>query len=133
MARFDKYSGVTGGFRARLGWTPVAAEVGDIIAVVINGTGLAVKTTDAISCDGVVCLSSLLNLNDVVDIMTDGEIVDVSATADNVTGAAVGASAFANTGGAVFATAPGAGINGTRIGRFVEAWRLVVRVQSVQG
>lgn len=133
MARIDKYDPVSGGFRARLGWAPSAAEVGDVIAVVINGTGLAVKTTDAVSCDGVVCMSSLLALNDPVDVMTDGEIVDVSSTADNVTGAAAGARVFSNTGGAVFATAPVAGVNGTRIGRFVEAWRLVVRVTPVQG
>lgn len=133
MARIDKYDPVSGGFRARLGWAPVAGEVGDIIAVVINGTGLAVKTTDAITADGVVCMSSLLSLNDPVDVMTHGEIVDVSTTADNVTGVAAGATVFANTGGAVFATAPAAGVNGTRIGKFVENWRLIVRVQRWQG
>jgi hypothetical protein len=133
MARIDKYNPVNGGFRAKLGWQPVAGEVGDIIAVVINGSGLAVKTTDAITCDGVVVLSSLLNQNDMVDVMTSGEIVDISASADNVTGAAAGAQAYANTGGAVYVTAPGAGVNGTRLGRFIEAWRLVVRVQRVQG
>jgi len=132
MARFDKYDPVSGGFRARLGWAPVAAEVGDVIAVVINGSGLAIKTTDAITCDGVVCLSSLNSLNDVVDVMTSGEIVDVGAN-DNVTGAAIGARVFSATGGAIGTTAPAAGVNGTRIGRFIEAWRLVVRVGSIQG
>lgn len=132
MARIDKYDPVSGGFRAKLGWQPVAAEVGDVIAVAINGSGLAVKTTDAITCDGVVCLSSLLNQNDPVDVMTHGEIVDVGAS-DNVTGAAAGARVYSATGGGVGTTAPGAGVNGTRIGRFIEAWRLVVRVQPVQG
>jgi hypothetical protein len=133
MARIDKVSPGAGNFRAKLGWAPVAAEVGDIIAVTINGTGLVVKTTAATDiCEGVVCMSSLLNQGDSVDVMTDGEIVDVGAS-DNVTGAAAGAVAYAGASGAVNATAPGAGVNGTKIGLFIEAWRLVVRVGRVQG
>jgi hypothetical protein len=105
--------------------------VGDVIAVTINGTGLAVKAA-AGTAQGVICLSSLLNQNDVVDIMTAGEIVDVTAN-DNITGAAAGAVAYAGATGAVNVTAPGAGVNGVRIGQFVEAWRLIVRVSQVQG
>jgi hypothetical protein len=133
MARFDKVDPKSGSFRARLGWAPVAGEVGDVIAVTVNGSGVAVKTTAATDiCEGVVCLSRLLAQGDVVDVMTDGEIVDVGAS-DNVTGAAAGAVAYAGASGAVNVTAPGAGVNGTKIGRFIEAWRLVVRVQRVQG
>lgn len=132
MARFDKYDPVSGGFRARLGFSPAGSEVGDVIAVIINGSGLAVKTTDAISCDGVICLSRQNALNDVIDVMTAGEIVDVGAS-DNVTGAAAGAKMYSANAGAVGTTAPGAGINGTAIGKFVEAWRLIVRVDRVQG
>lgn len=131
MARFDKYDPVAGGFRARLGFAPSAAEVGDVINVQINGSGEAVKGT-ATACDGVICLSSLLNQGDVVDVMTHGEIVDIKA-GDNVTGAALGAKAYAAAAGAVNVTAPGAGVNGIKIGRFIEAWRLVVRVQDAQG
>lgn len=129
MARFDKYNPVSGGFRARLGWAPVAAEVGDIIAVTINGQGQAVKAA-AGTAEGVVCMNRLLSQGDVVDVMTHGEIVDVTAN-DNIAPAA-GAEVFAGAGGA-FGAAPAAGANGTRIGRFVEAWRLVVRVFRVQG
>lgn len=132
MARFDKYDPVSGGFRARLGWAPVASEVGDVIAVAINGSGLAVKTTDAITADGVVCMSRVLSQNDVIDVMTHGEIVDVGAS-DGITGAAAGATVYSATAGAIGTTAPGAGVNGTRIGKFVEAWRLIVRVQRWQG
>lgn len=130
MARIDKYNPVSGGFRARLGFAPVASEVGDVIPVQINGSGLVVKAT-ATACDGVICLSSLLNLSDVVDVMTSGEIVDVGAS-DGVTGAATGAVMYAGA-GVVGTTAPGAGVNGIRIGKFVEAWRLIVRVAPVQG
>jgi hypothetical protein len=65
--------------------------------------------------------------------MTDGEIVDVAASGDNVSGHSAGSVAYAGATGAVNATAPGAGVNGTKIGRFIEAWRLVVRVGRVQG
>jgi hypothetical protein len=131
MARFDKYDPVSGGFRARLGFAPAGSEVGDVINVSINGNGEAVKGS-ATDCDGVICLSSLLSQGDVTDVMTDGEIVDI-ATGDNVTGAAAGAKAYAGAAGAVNVTAPGAGVNGIKIGTFVEAWRLVVRLQDVQG
>jgi hypothetical protein len=131
MARIDKYDGVTGGFRARLGFAPIAGEVGDVIAVSLNGSGEVVKGT-ATACDGVICLSSLLNQGDVVDVMTDGEIVDIGA-GNNVTGFAAGAVAYSAATGGVGVTAPGAGVAGVRVGRFVEAWRLVVRVQQVQG
>ncbi len=131
MARIDKYDGKVGGFRAKLGFQPVLAEVGDVIAVTINGSGLAVKAA-AGNADAVICLSSLLAQNDPVDCMTAGEIVDVTAN-DNITGAAAGAEVFAGAAGAVNVTAPGAGVNGVRIGKFVEAWRLIVRVQKVQG
>lgn len=133
MARFDKYDPVSGGFRARLGFAPVAGDVGDVIAVTINGSGQVVKTTAATDvCDGVICLSSLLSQGDTVDVMTDGEIVDIG-TGNNVTGNAAGAIAYAGATGAVGVTAPGAGVNGTKLGRFIEAWRLVVRVDRTQG
>lgn len=131
MARIDKYNPISGGFRARLGFQPVASEVGDVIAVQLNGSGLVVKGS-ATACDGVICLSSLIDQNSPVDVMTAGEIVDVGAS-DGVTGAATGATMFAGAAGAVNTTAPGAGVNAIRIGKFVEAWRLVVRVQAVQG
>lgn len=132
MARFDKVDPKAGSFRARLGFAPVAGEVGDVIAVDLNGSGQVIKAVAAADAEGVICLSSLLSQGDVVDVMTHGEIVDIGAN-DNVTGAGAGAPAFAGDGGAVNVTAPGAGVNGTRLGTFVEAWRLVVRVQKVQG
>lgn len=123
MARFDKYDPVSGGFRARLGFAPVAADVGDVIAVDIDGTGKAIRSVDGTACEGVICLSSLLSQNDPVDVMTDGEIVDVAAAGDNVTGAAAGAKVKAGAAGVVDTAALG-----KNVGRFVEAWRLIVRV-----
>lgn len=122
MARFDKYDPVSGGFRARLGFAPAAGDVGDVIAVDIDGTGKVIKSVDGTACEGVICLSSLLSNNDPVDVMTDGEIVDVAA-GNNVTGFATGAKVKAGAAGVVDTAALG-----KNVGRFVEAWRLIVRV-----
>lgn len=130
MARFDKYNPVNGGFRARLGFAPVAGDVGDPIAVTIDSSGLVQKAAVA-TAEGVICLSSLLTTGDVVDVMTSGEIVDVGN--DNITGRAAGVEMFAGATGAITNVGPGAGVNGVKIGRFIENWRLVVRVQKVQG
>lgn len=121
-ARIDKYSGVTGGYRAPLGFAPTAAQVGDVIAVTLDGNG-AVQLTgiDGSACRGVICMSSLLAEGDPVDVMTDGEIVDVTTT--EVTGAAAGAEVSAGASGAV-----GAAETGVSLGWMVQAWRLVVRV-----
>lgn len=120
MARFDKYDPVSGGFRARLGFAPVAADVGAVIAVGLDGNGQAVRAAAAADVVGVVCFSRLHSEGDVVDVMTAGEIVDV--TDGNVSGAAAGSLASAADDAVV------AGGAGTRVGHFVEAWRLVVRV-----
>jgi hypothetical protein len=130
VARFDKYDPISGGFRCRLGFAPAASEVGDVIPVQVNGSGVLAKAT-ATACDGVICLSRQYSNNDVVDVMTHGEIVDVGAD-DGVTGAAAGATMYAGA-GVLNTTAPAAGVNGIRVGKFVEAWRLIVRVQPVQG
>lgn len=130
MARFDKYDPVAGGFRARLGFAPVSGDVGKIYAVNIDSSGLIQKGS-ATDADGVICLSSLLAQGDVCDVMTDGEIVDVEA-GQGVTGAGAGVQVFAGATGTVTNTAPGSGVNGVYVGTFVEAWRLIVRVQQVQ-
>lgn len=131
-ARFDKYDPLSGGFRARLGFAPSAGEVGDVIPVYVNGSGVLIKST-ALLCDGVIVLSRQYAINDVVDVMTAGEIVDIVAATDNVAGAAIGAMIYAAAAGATTVTAPTAGTNGIYIGKFVEAWRLIVRVDKVQG
>lgn len=131
MARVDKYDPNVGSFRARLGFAPVAGEVGDVIAVSIDSNG-EIQKGSATDCDGVICLSSLLNDGDMCDVFTDGEIVDI-ASGDNVTGAGAGVKVYSGASGAVTNTGPGSGVAGVLIGTFVEAWRLVVRVQQVQG
>lgn len=131
MARIDKYNPVNGGFRAKLGFAVAASDVGDVIGVLIDGAGLVQKGGVA-TTEAVIVPSSVMSTGDTVDCMTSGEVVDIKA-GDNVTGFATGAKAYAAAAGAIGVTAPGAGVNGVYIGSFVEAWRLVVRVQKAQG
>lgn len=123
MARFDKIEPHCGSFRAPLGFQPVAADVGKIYAVDISGTGTAIKSVDGTSCRGVICLSSLIPQGKPVDVMTDGEIVDILAAADGVTGFAAGAKVMAGAAGVVSNAAAG-----LPVGWFVQSWRLIVRL-----
>lgn len=113
MARFDKYDGVSGGYRSRLAFAPVAGEVGTVIAVELDGDGNVIKCTAAANCRGVICLSQLLAEGDRVDVMTAGEIVGVE-------GLAAGTDYAAGAAGAIAA--------GVGLGWTVEADRLVVRL-----
>ena len=123
MARFDKIEPHSGSFRAPLGFAPVAADVGKIYAVDINGSGQAIKSVDGTSCRGVICLSSLIPQGKPVDVMTDGEIVDVLSASDGVTGFAAGVKVMAGAAGIVSNAAAG-----LPVGWFVQSWRLVVRL-----
>lgn len=126
MARIDKYDPTSGGFRAALGFAPVASDVGKVIAVTLDGNGRVQKTgADGSLCRGVICLSSLLASGDICDVMTDGEIVDVTSAYVNEAPAAggvvkAGATGFVNNN--ANATA------GVRIGHYVQTWRLIVRL-----
>lgn len=126
MARFDKTEPHVGSFRAPLGFQPVAADVGKIYAVDINGSGAVVKSVDGTDCRGVICLSSLIQQGRPVDVMTSGEIVDVLAAADGVTGFGAGVLVKAGAAGIVSNVAAG-----KAIGWFVQSWRLIVRLQAV--
>lgn len=122
MARFDKYDPKDGGFRAALGFAVVAADVGKVIPVDIDGSGLAQRAAaNSANVRGVICPTEATAQGRPIDVMTDGEVVDV--TTGDVTGAAAGATVHAGAAG----TADVAG-TGRTLGFFVEAWRLVVRV-----
>lgn len=131
-ARFDKYDPVSGGFRARLAADWLDADVGAVKAVRLDGNGRVVKgsgTTAATPlCRGVIALGKKRLAGEPVDVMTDGEIVEVP-------GLAAGTIYYTPTDatGTLTATPPGAGINMIQIGHTVEADRLVVRVHQVQG
>jgi hypothetical protein len=123
MARFDKIEPHVGSFRAPLGFQPVAADVGKIYAVDINGSGAVIKSVAGTACRGVICLSSMIPQGKPIDVMTDGEIVDILDATSGVTGFAAGAEPKAGAAGVLDVAAAG-----KSIGWFVQSWRLVVRL-----
>lgn len=131
MARIDKYDPKSGGFRAALAADRAATPgaIGDAdgpIGVGLDANGRVVAGAGNTGVVGVLVLTQNKVAGDIVDIMTDGELVEAGGTA--------GTTYYADGGtGALGTAAPAAGANGTRVGRTVEAGRLVVRVQTVQG
>jgi len=117
MARYDKYEPISGGFRAKLNANWLQADLNKVVAVSLNASGKVVKGTAGQSgFVGVVCLTKVLAADDVVDVMQDGEIVEL-------TGLAAGTQ--------YYAVSTGEGVNttntGPRVGWTVEATRMVVR------
>lgn len=123
MARYDKYEPKSGGFRA-----PLAADLpatsktgnGNPLAVGLDVNGRVVLGTGNAGIKGVLCTTRDLKAGEIVDVMTDGDIVEMAGVAagSNVTGATVG--------GVVDDVAADA--THIYVGHAVEATRLVVRV-----
>lgn len=124
MARYDKYDPNDGGFRAELNADWLEADLSKVVPVSLNTTGKLVKGTAGQSgFVGVVCLTKQRFAGQVVDVMTDGEIVEL-------TGLVAGQNYFAAADGD--SIIPGSGtITGLRkIGWTVEATRMVVRCDT---
>lgn len=144
MARYDKYDPISGGFRAKLNanLTLTAGSIGPV-GVSINTSGLVVVgNAGASGIQGVLVKNaargpvgkwgtSLLGdavaeafmgtkAGDVVDIMTNGEIVEVPTFTS-------GQIIYANTDGTLSAAT---GVNKVKIGFIVEPGRLIVRVAA---
>lgn len=137
-ARYDKYDGKVGGFRAPLNAAMTAtsgptatSDLGRIYVMALNGSGRAIKAASAAAAVGVFIANYAMAVGDPADIMTDGEIVDI--TSDDIQGgtAPVAGTAYFydSTASKLTATAPAAGASGFYVGHTVEATRLVVRCQ----
>lgn len=141
MSRYDKYNPVSGGFRVPLNaaWNATSgpASVTDlsrILVVGVNGSGRAVKATTVALASGILILTGAKAAGDVVDVMTDGEVVEISGT-DMQSGTAPTAGQklyLDTTASRLTSTAPGVGVNGFYVGQIIEAGRLVVRCGAVQ-
>lgn len=132
MARIDKYDPIDGGFRA-----PLAADRprtdkagnGNPIATGLDVNGRVVVGAGNSGIKGVLVTTKDMKAGDVVDIMTDGEIVEFTGVAgttywaDGVTGALVASAA-----GVAGAQPAGMGANSVKVGHTVESTRLIVRV-----
>lgn len=147
-ARYDKYEPIAGGFRAPLAADLTFSAAGEFgpKAVSLDANGrVVVGTAGQSGAVGVVVKNvpkypNLGNVpgqinsgvfiggiaGDIVDVMTSGEIVDVP-------GLVAGQTYYAATDGSLTATAPATGVNGYRVGHTVEAGRLVVRFERIQG
>lgn len=119
MARYDKYDGKTGGFRAPLNADWADGDVGIPFGIGLNSSGRVVKGAGTTGVRAVLVVDKKgKKAGDIVDCMTSGEIVDVASLA-------AGTKYVANTGTGALATA-----TGTEIGYTVEATRLVVRTNG---
>lgn len=131
MARYDKYDPKDGGFRA-----PLAADLaatsktgnGNPVAVGLDVNGRIVVGGGNTGVVGVLCTTKDMKANDIVDVMTDGEIVEMAGVGAGVV--IFGANATAAGPPAVtIGQLSVSNLAGTsvRIGHTVEATRLVVR------
>jgi hypothetical protein len=134
MPRYDKYNPKTGGFRAPLaanfGYTSGLpnfshTDLGAMKVVSINASGLVVIGYSGTTTRprGVLILTEPKAAGDVVDVMTDGEIVEFVLA--NGSAAAAGTDYTTAVDGTYGTTAVGA--NAAYIGHTVEAGRLIVR------
>lgn len=122
MSRYDKYDPYDGGFRAPLLAAIAKADKNATYGVGLDSAGRVVLGAGQTGIVGVLVAHEAKQPGDIVDVMTDGEIVEFALAGGP---AAAGTSYFAdNVTGAVTATATG----GTRLGFTVEATRLVARV-----
>ncbi len=121
MARYDKYEPLTGGFRAALSADWLDADLNKVVAVSLNASGKVIKGTGGqTGFVGVVCLTKKRYAGDIVDVMQDGEIVEL-------TGLVAGDEYWAVANGEGITATQAAGLR--KVGWTVEATRLVVRCQ----
>lgn len=147
-ARYDKYDPINGGFRAPLAADLTFDAAGHYgpKAVSLNASGQVVEGTAGQSggmgvlVKNVPLYPNLGNIpgainagvpiggkaGNVVDVMTQGEIVSIP-------GLAAGTCYYAAANGTLTTTQPASGAKGWKVGTTVEADRLVVRFQEVQG
>lgn len=117
MANYDKYDPKAGGFRAPLAADWLDADIKKVFGVGLNASGQVVKGAGNSGFVGVIVLTKALDAGDIVDIMTNGEIVDFTGVA--------GTKYFADaTTGVVNATSAA---GKQLVGWTVQASRLVVR------
>lgn len=131
MSRFDKVEPRGGAFRAPLNAAIASTDVGKVQGVSLNSSGRVVVggASAAIGIKGVICPTEPMNAGDIIDVMTDGEIVEFTATGGGTINAGVDLfAAFAT--GVVDGTATGSPqyVGHTVEGGSPTATRLVVRV-----
>lgn len=123
MARYDKYDPYDGGFRAPLAAAILLADGYKTRGVGLDANGRVVFGAGQTGIVGVLIPNGARAAGAIVDVMTDGEIVEAKAS-DDVTALAAGTVYYAAAGDGTISTTN----TGTRLGHTVEADRLIVRV-----
>lgn len=119
MARYDKYDPISGGFRAPLAADWSADDLNEAFAVGLDANGAVVKGAGNSGIKGVLVLTKVVSAGKIVDVMTDGEIVEMDV---NHAGIVAGTSYFGSAAGALTTVN-----TDMPLGHTVEATRLVVR------
>lgn len=130
MARYDKYDPISGGFRAPLAAAITApADIGAPRAVSIDANGRVVFGGAAAAICGVLVADQAKAANEIVDVMTSGEITDLDTVAF-----VPGTKYLGQPTGAINTTAGGAPlgytVRDTAVTTGVVKPRLVVRVAA---
>jgi hypothetical protein len=125
MGRIDKYDPMAGGFRAPLAADHAKTEPGNPIGVGLDVNGRVVDGAGNTGITGLLALTQDKKAGDVVDVMTDGEMVEMVGLTAGTLITALDAT------GVLATTAPGTGRS--RIGWTVEATRLIVRLRRSPG
>jgi hypothetical protein len=143
ISRYDKYNPKSGGFRApaNAAWTATSGpssvtDLWRVTAVGLNGSGRVIRATTALMCVGIVIAHGVKAAGDILDVMTDGEVIELDAAdLQAATAPVAGTKYYADlTAGRLVANAaPTAGTNYYYVGTTVEAGRLIVRTGLVQG
>lgn len=135
MARYDKYDGVAGGYRGTAAADQVEANYGVPLGASTDANGLTAVggAPEQSGYTGVVIVDrTKRRAGDRLDVMTNGEIVYDSD--DSAPALVAGTTYYIDPAdGTLTDTAPAAGVNGVKVGHTEEAWRLIVRVENVQG
>lgn len=118
MPRYDKYEPYAGGFRAPLAADTVAGDEFKLFAVGLDAQGRVVKGAGNSGIQGAYIAHGPKKAGDIVDVMTSGEIVEMTGVTAGTQLYGVAADGTVNT------------VNtGTKLGVTVEATRLVVRAK----
>lgn len=130
MSRYDKYDPKTGGFRAPLAADWLPADINKLLGVGMNATGEIVIGAGTSGIVGVLVLTKARKAGEIIDTMTDGEIVEFGLTSGEPV----------STPGTVYyvtaatgVVSAGAGAGKVRVGHTVEKDRLIVRFDPEVG
>lgn len=130
MSRYDKYDPKTGGFRAPLAADWLAADINKALGVGFNANGEIVVGAGTSGLVGILVLTKARKAGEIVDTMTDGELVEFGLTSgEPVSTPGTVYYATATTG----VLSAGAGAGKVRVGHTVEKDRLVVRFDPEVG